>query len=120
MTKEQIKNAITKFRAVRGRLILKIRQNMHYIQKEKDIAVYDKAISMGLNNTEATILANRTKDVDNLEKYVTPRMKYIMDYNKLKDIDVATDLVIKHVKNNSHIMLCMDKDADKNKYCLPI
>ena len=116
MTKEQIKNAITKFRAVRGRLILKIRQNMHYIQKEKDIAVYDKAISMGLNNIEATILANRTKDVDNLEKYVTPRMKYIMDYNKLKDIDIATDLIIKHVKNNSHIMLCMDKDCDFKKY----
>lgn len=112
MNKEQIVNTIKQFKAVRGKLILKIRQNMHYIQKEKDIAVYDKAISMGLNNIEATILANRTKDIDNLEKYITPRLKYTMDYNKLKDIDIATDLIIKHVKNNSHIMLCTDKDVD--------
>lgn len=116
MTKEQIVNTIKQFKAVKGKLILKIRQNMHYIQKEKDIAVYDKAISMGLNNIEATILANRTKDVDNLEKYINPRLKYIMDYNRLKDIDIATDLIIKHVRNNSHIMLCMDKDCDKIKY----
>lgn len=117
MDKEQIKNAIRQFKAVRGKLILKVRQNMHYIQKEKDIAVYDKAISMGLNNIEATILANRTTDVDNLSKYITPRLKYIMDYNKLKDIDVATDLIIKHVNNNSHIMLCTDKDADGISAC---
>lgn len=117
MNKEQIKNAIVKFKALRGRLILKVRQNMHYIQKEKDIAVYDKAIELGLNNIEATILANRTKDVENLEKYIHPRLSYIMDYNRLKDIDIATDLIIKHVNNNSHITLCTDVDCDGLDAC---
>lgn len=85
---------------------------MHYIQKQRDEAVYNAGMEFGLNNIEATILANRTKDVDNIEKYIKPRMKYIMDYNKLKDLDVATDLIIKHINNNSHIMLCTDIDND--------
>jgi single-stranded DNA-specific DHH superfamily exonuclease len=69
-------------------------------------------MALSRKEIEATILANRTKDIDNLEKYISPRLKDIMDYNKLKDIDIATDLLIKHINNNSHIMLCMDKDQD--------
>jgi len=117
MNKEQIRNAIVKFKAVRGKLILKVRQNMHYIQKQRDETVYNAGIEFGLNNIEATILANRTKDVNNIEKYIKPRIKYIMDYNKLKDLDIARDLIISHVNNNSHIMLCTDKDADGISAC---
>ena len=120
MKPTKIKELLTGFKATGGRLILKVRQNMHFIQREKDEAVYARALDLGLNSIEATILANRTKDIDNLEKYISPRLKDIMDYNKLKDIDIATDLFIKHINNNSHIMLCTDKDCDKNKYCLPI
>ena len=112
MKPTEIKELLTSFKATGGRLILKVRQNMHFIQRQKDEAVYAKALDLGLNSTEATILANRTKDIDNLEKYTSPKLKDIMDYNKLKDIDIATDLFIKHINNNSHIMLCTDKDQD--------
>ena len=116
MKPTKIKELLTGFKATGGRLILKVRQNMHFIQREKDEAVYARALDFGLNSIEATILANRTKDIDNLERYISPRLKDIMDYNRLKDIDVATDLLIEHIKKDSHIMLCTDKDADKNKY----
>ena len=112
MKPTEIKELLTSFKATGGRLILKVRQNMHFIQRQKDEAVYARALDLGLNSIEATILANRTKDIDNLEKYISPRLKDIMDYNKLKDIDIATDLFIKHINNNSHIMLCTDVDQD--------
>ena len=114
MKPTEIKGILTSFKATGGKLILKVRQNMHFIQRQKDEAVYARALELGLNSIEATILANRTKDIDNLEKYISPRLKDIMDYNKLKDIDIATDLFIKHINNNSHIMLCTDKDCDQN------
>ena len=112
MKPTEIKELLTSFKATGGRLILKVRQNMHFIQRQKDEAVYARALDLGLNSIEATILANRTKDIDSLEKYISPRLKDIMDYNKLKDIDIATDLFIRHINNNSHIMLCTDVDQD--------
>ena len=43
MKPTEIKGILTSFKATGGKLILKVRQNMHFIQRQKDEAVYTKA-----------------------------------------------------------------------------
>jgi len=87
------------------------RMSIHTL-KTKNEDVYNRAISLGCADLTATILANRTNDVNNLERLLTPTTRDIMDYKLLKDIDKATDIILDHINNNEDIMAVCDMDAD--------
>lgn len=108
-----MKEALIKFKAVKAKLFLKEAKSMHYEVVEKNIDNYNAGLALGLNEIESTILANRTNDIENYIKYLIPRFKDIMDYTLLKDIDVAADVIQKHMAENGHILLVTDYDVDK-------
>jgi len=87
------------------------RMSIHTL-KTKNEDVYNRAISLGCTDLTATILANRTNDVNNLERLLAPTTRDIMDYKLLKDIDKATDIILDHINNNEDIMAVCDMDAD--------
>lgn len=93
------------------KVVVKMKKVIHN-EKIKNEEVYNKAIEIGLNHLEATILANRINTTIDIEKYIYPRYKDIMDYKYLKDIDVATNAIIDSINKNEHIMFVTDIDAD--------
>ena len=116
MELKDVKEALIKFKAVKAKLFLKEAKSMHYEIKEKNMDNYNEALALGLNSIEATILVNRTSDVKNYNKFISPRFKDIMDYSLLKDIDIAADVIQEHMDKNGHIILLTDYDADKFYY----
>lgn len=101
----------TNFEKAGMKVTLKMKKVIHN-EKKKNAEVYEKGIELGLNNLEATLLANRLNTIEDIEKYISPRYSYIMDYNKLSDIIKATDAIMNAIKNNEHIMFVTDYDAD--------
>jgi single-stranded-DNA-specific exonuclease len=57
-----------------------------------------------------TILNNR--GVTNHELFLNPDDSMVYDYKLLKNIDKAVECCVKHIKNNSHIFILPDCDAD--------
>lgn len=105
-----------KFEKAGMKVVVKMKKVIHN-EKRKNQEVYDKAIEIGLNHLEATILANRIDSTVDIEKYVYPRYRDIMDYNKLKDIDIARDTILESMKNNEHIVFVTDYDFDGVSSC---
>lgn len=101
----------TNFEKAGMKVVVKMKKVIHNVKK-KNIEVYNKAIELGLNHLEATILANRINTTIDLEKYIYPRYRDIMDYNKLKDIDIARDAIIEAINNNKHTSIVTDIDCD--------
>lgn len=72
--------------------------------------------------TKYDILSNDYSDLKNLlfkhriknfklEDY-TNKYNILKDLHKLSDIDKASDIIYKHIKNNSRILICSDLDCD--------
>ena len=53
-----------------------------------------------------------TRSISDPEEFLFPSEKNWIDCNKLKNIDVASDLLVKHLRNNSKINVFMDVDTD--------
>lgn len=94
---------------------IKMKKVIHDL-KPTNSKVFEKALELGLNKLEATILANRTNDVDNLIKYVCPRYSDIMDYSILTDVSIATDIICESIKKQELIAIVGDYDCDKFTY----
>jgi len=101
----------TKFESTGMKANIKMKKVIHDL-KPTNSKVFEKALELGLNKLEATILANRTNDVDNLIKYICPRYSDIMDYRILTDISIATDIICESIKKQELIAIVGDYDAD--------
>lgn len=64
-----------------------------------------------LTDIQKSIIIRRTDDKD-IDKYVYNDYDIFQDLIKLKDIDKAADLIIKHLNNKSNICICTDLDCD--------
>ena len=71
---------------------------------------YDK-ISNQYSNTLATIIANRIKELDNIE-IIDPGLNQLEHPQKLEDLDLAADRIVKAIKNNEIIGIETDHDCD--------
>lgn len=101
----------TKFETIGMKVNIKMKKVIHNL-KPTNQEVLEKGMELGLNKLEATILANRTNDIDNLKKYITPRYSDIMDYKLLADIDKAADIIIDSINKDELVVFVGDYDAD--------
>lgn len=90
---------------------IKMKKIIHNL-KVRNEDVFNKAREFGLNELEATILANRINTVVDIDKYIYPRYQNVMDYKLLKDIDKATDIIIDYINKGKRIMFAPDIDTD--------
>ncbi len=102
----------TKFETIGMKVNIKMKKVIHNL-KPTSQEVLDKGVELGLNKLEATILANRTNDIDNLKKYISPRYSDIMDYKLLADIDKATDIIIDSIGKDELFAFVGDYDSDQ-------
>ena len=68
-------------------------------------------LSKDYSNLKSLLVKHRMKNY-NYEDYVNPKYDLLKDLNKLADIDKAADIIYKHIKNNSNILICSDLDCD--------
>jgi hypothetical protein len=101
----------TKFETIGMKVNIKMKKVIHNL-KPTNQEVLERGMELGLNKLEATILANRTNDINNLKKYITPRYSDIMDYKLLADIDKATDIIIDSINKDELIVFVGDYDCD--------
>lgn len=101
----------TKFETIGMKVNIKMKKVIHNL-KPTNQEVLEKGMELGLNKLEATILANRTNDINNLKKYITPRYSDIMDYKLLADIDKATDIIIDSINKDEVFTFVSDYDCD--------
>jgi single-stranded-DNA-specific exonuclease len=80
-----------------------------WIQKELDSDIVENIMSeYGLDSATASILATR-----NFEDIMAPKtIKSVIDPYELKDIKLASETIVKHIKNKSKILIHGDYDAD--------
>lgn len=101
----------SKFENIGMKANIKMKKVIHNLRLPNH-SVVEKGMELGLNKLEATILANRTTDINNLSKYISPRYSDIMDFKLLTDIDKATDIIIDSINKNELIMFVTDFDSD--------
>ena len=60
------------------------------------------------------IINNIDKIYENLEEYLEPDIKYLRNYEDMKDINKATEIIISYIKNNKikDILIVGDYDVD--------
>lgn len=61
------------------------------------------------------IFKNRGIDTSLIQDFIEPSEKSQVHFSKLKDIDKAVELLLKHLKNSNRIHIIVDSDADG--YC---
>ena len=100
MFKENLRKELDKF-------------NLKLIKPSK--LVYDYVYEKTQSREQALLPANRYTNLHNIQKYENSRLRYIMDKRFLKnlpDVHKASDVINKHVKNNSLIYQVIDYDVD--------
>lgn len=105
----------SKFENIGMKANIKMKKVIHNLRLPNH-SVVEKGMELGLNKLEATILANRTTDINNLSKYISPRYSDIMDFKLLTDIDIATDIIIDSINKNELIVFVGDYDSDNFTY----
>ena len=68
------------------------------------------------DDLKCKIIYTRFKDKENLDKYLNTKLSKIMSKEFIKkhlpNVDKAADTIIKHLKENKHIKIVSDMDAD--------
>lgn len=54
----------------------------------------------------------KVRGIKDISEYCNPKGKYEIDYNKLMNIKEAVECLLKHIKNNSNILVVVDSDCD--------
>lgn len=83
----------------------------HWMMRESSDEIKEDLIKRyNLSDLNKTLLENRGFTTeDDLEKILNPNTH---DFSLIYDIDVATKLILKHLENNSRILIYGDYDAD--------
>lgn len=83
----------------------------HWMMRESSDEINEDLIKRyNLSDINKTLLENRGFTTeDDLEKILNPDTH---DFSLIYNIDIATDLILKHLENNSRILIYGDYDAD--------
>lgn len=83
----------------------------HWMMRESSDEINEDLIKRyNLSDINKTLLENRGFTTeDDLEKILNPSTH---DFSLIYNIDIATDLILKHLENNSRILIYGDYDAD--------
>ena len=83
----------------------------HWMMRESSDEIKEDLIKRyNLSDINKTLLENRGFTTeDDLEKILNPDTH---DFSLIYNIDIATDLILKHLENNSRILIYGDYDAD--------
>lgn len=82
------------------------------ILKQANDKVYQAAKAFGLSDLQARLVANRTHTVEQLDEVLFPKLKHIQHPSSLKNIQQATEIIIKAIKGDGLIVLATDYDTD--------
>lgn len=83
----------------------------HWMMRESSDEINEDLIKRyNLSDINKTLLENRGFTTeDDLEKILNPSTH---DFSLIYNIDIATNLILKHLENNSRILIYGDYDAD--------
>lgn len=69
--------------------------------------------NLGINNIVASILVNRgIKTVQEIDRLLNPKLKYLHSPKYMKDMDKGTDIIINAIKHKKKIVIYGDYDCD--------
>jgi len=74
--------------------------------------VYQQAIKLGYTPLQATIVANRTQQSENISQLIQPSLSFISPPSQLADCLIASTRIIKAIKQGSSIGILTDYDVD--------
>lgn len=72
----------------------------------------DDSINNNLSPIQNNILNNRLNKEYDYEKYLENSFDIFKDIKDLADIKLASELLLKHIQENKHILICSDLDCD--------
>lgn len=93
-------------------------ERLGYKLKKPDERILNLMENMDVSKLVKTVLANRLTYEDlikydvSIEAYLYNNLNFNKDIDKLKDVYLAAEIIIKHINNNSHIAIVSDYDAD--------
>lgn len=86
------------------------------VTQQPSANVFEAAKNLGLTDLQATLVANRTDNIELLDEIIFPKLKHIQHPSALKNIEQATQIIcdaIDNVSNNDAvIVLATDYDTD--------
>ncbi|GKT12276.1 MAG: single-stranded-DNA-specific exonuclease [Thiomicrorhabdus sp.] len=82
------------------------------IQRTANPAVLEAAKQLGLSDLQASLVANRLENTDQLEQIVFPKLKHIQHPRDLKNSEQASKLIANAINDNGVIVLATDYDTD--------
>ncbi|NPA72552.1 MAG: DHH family phosphoesterase [Gammaproteobacteria bacterium] len=82
------------------------------VQRPVHADVYQAAQALGLTALQAQLVASRTETVEDLEKVIYPKLKYIQHPRALKNSEQAALLIAQAIQEDGVIVLATDYDTD--------
>jgi single-stranded-DNA-specific exonuclease len=82
------------------------------VQRTSSQAVFNSAKELGLSDFQASLVANRTDQTEQLDEIVFPKLKHIQHPSALKNIEFAAELIVNAIKGSGVIVLATDYDTD--------
>ena len=92
----------------------KVKESGLEINKPKK-QVYDYVFNKTKSRERALIPANRYNNLYHIQKFESNKLSYILSkkfISRLPDVDKASEIIDKHIKNNSRIYQVIDYDVD--------
>lgn len=82
------------------------------IQRPFNPTVYQAALSLGLTEIQAQLVAHRLDQTDNIEAILFPQLKHLQHPSQLKNAQQAAELIADAIQSPGLIVLATDYDTD--------